>query len=286
MRLVEVSRRPWPELATELEGRLSDHLWLDFASGGSPGFIGVRVLDPERQLVAYAQISQTAGGAELELVGADPTAAQDAAATALDAYAADGGGAVTWWVDDPEPATLAWAAERGLVAGRALHEMRRPLPHERRAAIHTRAFVPGSDDDAWLAVNNRAFADHPEQGGWTRATLATRLSADWFDADGFRLHEVDGELAGFCWTKIHPATDTDPELGEIYVIAADPAFAGRGLGTELTLAGLDSLSDRGVRTADLYVDGGNAAARTLYERLGFTVHRTRTALGGHVGAHL
>lgn len=287
MRLVEVSRHPWPELAELLEGHLSDHLWLDFVNGGSAGFVGVRIVDEDRTMAAYAQISRAAGGAELELLGDDRRVALDAAETALDAYAADGGGPLTWWVDDPDPGIRAWAEQYGLTTGRELHEMRRPLPHERHSAIATRAFVPGADDPAFLGVNNRAFAGHPEQGGWTHDTLASRLAAEWFDPDGFRLHEVaEGTsltLAGFCWTKIHPATDTEPELGEIYVIAADPAFTGRGLGTELTLAGLDSLSARGVTTADLYVDGANAAARSLYERLGFHIHRTRTALTGTIG---
>ena len=89
-------------------------------------------------------------------------------------------------------------------------------------------------------------------------------------------------LAGFCWTKIHPPTDTDPELGEIYVIGVDPDFHGTGLGKQLTLAGLDSISDRGVTTADLYVDAGNAPAKGLYDRLGFHIHRTRTAFTGDV----
>jgi mycothiol synthase len=161
-----------------------------------------------------------------------------------------------------------------------LHEMRRPLPHPDRSAVTTRAFVPGVDDAAWLAVNNRAFADHGEQGGWTDATLALRIAEPWFDADGFRLHEVDGQLVGFCWTKVH--ADTDPPLGEIYAIAVDPDAHGRGLGRELTLAGLDSLTDRGIRHANLYVDAGNAPAVRLYERLGFTVHRTRSAYSGRL----
>lgn len=288
MRLVEVFRTPGAttvaDLRRQLAGRgLSDHLWLDLVGGGDPGFVAVRVAAEGERMLAYAQVSAASGGAELEVLGDDPAAVRDAAATALDAFAADGGGELTWWVDDPSTEVRDLAAGVGLAPLRALHEMRRPLPHERHADIATRAFRPGTaDEDAWLAVNNRAFAGHPEQGGWTRATLASRIAADWFDADGFRLHEVDGALLGFCWTKVHPATDREPELGEIYVIAADPETAPRGLGTQLTLAGLDWLSARGIATADLYVDAANASAMALYERLGFGVHRTRTAFHGHV----
>lgn len=289
MRLVEVSRKPFPVLAGFVGGRISDHLWLDLANGGSPGFVAVRVVAAGGLTVAYAQISAATGGSELEVIGDDRRAELDAAETALDAFATDGGGHLTWWVDDPDPTTHDLAARAGLGAARALHEMRRPLPHEQRSEIVTRAFRPGtSDEQAWLTVNNRAFAGHAEQGGWTRATLAQRIAADWFDPAGFRLYEVaEGStrtLAGFCWTKVHPPTGGDPELGEIYVIAADPAFHGRGLGKQLTLAGLDSLSDRGVRTADLYVDAANTPAFDLYQRLGFHIHRTRTAFTGHVAA--
>jgi mycothiol synthase len=139
--------------------------------------------------------------------------------------------------------------------------------------VDVRPFVPGRDDDAWLAVNNRAFAGHPEQGGWVESTLARRLAEPWFDPKGFLLaFDADG-LAGFCWTKIHAATDGDPELGEIFVIGVDPSRAGAGLGRALVVAGLRSLAERGLRTGMLFVDGDNGAALRLYESLGFTTHR-------------
>ena len=109
-----------------------------------------------------------------------------------------------------------------------------------------------------------------EQGGWTIETLRRREAEPWFDPAGFRLHEREGRLAAFCWTKIH--SDTEPPMGEIYVIAVDPAFHGHGLGKALTIAGLEFLAAKGLTTGMLHVDAGNTTAMSLYERLGFTVH--------------
>ncbi len=118
--------------------------------------------------------------------------------------------------------------------------------------VVTRAFVPGSADEAaWLDINNRAFAGHPDQADFTLERLHGLLAEPWFDADGFRLHERDGRLAAFCWTKVHPPTADDPELGEIFVIGVDPDFQGLGLGRALTEAGLAlaRLARRGHRHA-------------------------------------
>jgi mycothiol synthase len=149
-------------------------------------------------------------------------------------------------------------------------------PHfDRAAGLSVRAFRPGEDDAAWLELNAKAFAHHPEQGSWTARDLAERLAEPWFDPAGFLLLEHDGALVGFHWTKVHPAGEYGPgPVGEVYVLGVDPAAHGQGFGRLLTVAGLRHLAQSGLETIVLYTDADNTAAVRLYESLGF---HTRTA---------
>jgi mycothiol synthase len=264
---------------------LSDQQRLDLARGGGAGFAAVVARDEDKP-VGLAVISQGNQSSTIELV-IDPAERADVAsvgadllAAALDAVCSDVGGAVHWWVFQPGAEHDELATRFGLTVGRELLQMRRPLPTGLPFDVATRPFVPDVDDAAWVEVNNRAFAAHPEQGGWTVETLRRRRAEPWFDPDGFLLHERDGRLAGFCWTKLH--SELDPPVGEIYVVGVDPDFQGLGLGRQLTLAGLDWIHRRGMDTGMLYVDAANIAARTMYEHLGFTVSRTDRAYTGTV----
>jgi mycothiol synthase len=165
------------------------------------------------------------------------------------------------------------AGANGFRLQRELLRMGRPLPIGQSWDLAVRPFVVGEDEEPWLVVNNRAFTWHPDQSGWDLDTLRQREAEPWFDPDGFLLHEREGRLAGFCWTKVH--ADERPPLGEIYVIAVDPDFHGRGLGRTLVLAGLDWLAGHGLRDAILYVEADNASAVALYEKLGFTTTESR-----------
>jgi mycothiol synthase len=273
--------------AEEADGHapLSDQQRLDLEAGGSDGFAAV-VATEERTPVGLAVVSQGNQSSTIEVV-IDPSHRAEGAAVgadlltaAFDVIRSDGGGEVHWWVFEPGSEHDELARRFGLRVGRELLQMRRPLPTGLPFDVATRAFVPDVDDAAWVEVNNRAFASHPEQGGWTVETLRRRRAEPWFDPAGFLLHERDGRLAAFCWTKLH--TDADPPLGEIYVVGVDPDFQGLGLGRQLTLAGLDSIARRGVETGMLYVDAANTPARTMYEHLEFTVYRTDRAYTGTV----
>jgi len=136
--------------------------------------------------------------------------------------------------------------------------------------VSLRAFVPGQDEDAWLAANRAAFSHHPEQGSMTRADLEARKAEDWFDPAGFLLAVNDaGELLGFHWTKVHPRQGPHPAIGEVYVVGVTPEAQGMGLGKALTVAGIRYLQDKDLHAVMLYVDADNRAAVSLYQKLGF-----------------
>ncbi|MFI6849832.1 mycothiol synthase [Kitasatospora sp. NBC_00085] len=188
---------------------------------------------------------------------------------------------VDFWVHGGHPAARHLAERYGAELVRELRQMRRTGPQTEEVAlpdgVELRTFRPGVDDAEWLRLNALAFAHHPEQGAWTQRDLADRLAEPWFDPAGFFLATREGKVVGFHWTKVHPATATEPALGEVYVVGVDPAEQGSGLGRALTAAGLRHLTgggpgERGLATVLLYVDADNPAAVRVYERLGFIIH--------------
>ena len=173
-------------------------------------------------------------------------------------------------------------APRGFTRARVLLQMRRELdgvdPDPRPALpadVSVRPFRPGRDEAAWLGVNARAFASHPEQGRMTAEDLRLREQEAWFDPAGFLLAwrgdpDAGGELLGFHWTKVHPPGDAGPEaVGEVYVLGVDPGAQGLSLGRALTDLGLAHLRGRGLGEVLLYVEEDNLPAVRLYEGRGF-----------------
>jgi len=286
--IAEVSELLQDVLVADGHRPLGEHKWLDLVHGGRKGFAGFVAREAlHGPLVGYAQLSRghDTWGVEVVVRPDHRTPDTEVGTSLLDAALHEirrqGGGHVHLWVPKPTPHSDAMADSCHLTRGRDLYQMRRALPvDDARSSVPTRAFEPGVDEAAWLEVNNRAFAAHPEQGGWTLDTILEREAEAWFDPGGLLLHERDGRLAASCWTKVH--RDTQPPLGEIYVISVDPDFQNLGLGRELVLAGLEHLSSLGLGVGMLYVDADNDPAVHLYRALGFTVDHTDRAYVGDV----
>ena len=289
---LEVSHAPSPALVEELDGllrRIGDgpgtlsegrRRALGRAAAGDPsvGFVAVTARHGGNgSLVGYALVDHEGdpSSSSMERVTDGGSSVADGLLrTAMAAVAAAGGGRLRLWVTSPTPDDDARAEASGFAVERDLLQLRCPLPlpppADGEVTVATRPFRVGVDEDAWIEANNRAFAGHPEQGAWDRATLHAREQEPWFDPEGFRVLDVRGRLVGSCWTKRHGGTR--PPMGEIYVISVDPRFHGKGWGRALTRAGLEWLASRSLTVGMLYVDGANTAAVSLYRSMGFTTH--------------
>jgi mycothiol synthase len=293
--------------ATAADGTppLSEHVLLHLPRGGDAEVRNLLVRDDDGGVLAYAHLDVTDAveGSSAELVVAPAARGRGlgrALAHALLEQSPDG--RLRLWAHGDSPAAAALAAALGFARSRVLLQMRRslaaPLPEVALPdGVRLRTFRPGEDEQAWTEINNRAFADHPDQGGWAVDEVRIREREPWFDPAGFFLAErdVDGarRLVGFHWTKVHGGHRADephehdgqahehdhahhdhPPIGEVYIVGVDPSEQGRGLGPALTLVGLHSLRERGLSDVLLYVDESNTAAGKTYTRLGFERHAT------------
>lgn len=232
------------------------------------------------RLVGYAQVRADGAGRVAELV-VDPDHRRRGVGTCLlrtaRSVGAPGDGPLEVWAHGDLPAARALLAAAGARPVRELWLMGRdvaglPAPPPPPPGVRLRPFRVGADEAAWLAVNARAFADHPEQGRTTLADLLVREDEPWFDADGLILAEADdGTLLGSVWTKVQGS-----DVGEIYVLGVDPAAQGMGLGRVLTGAGLGYLAGRGAPRVVLFVESDNDAALATYRAAGFVREAVHT----------
>jgi mycothiol synthase len=261
------------------------HLGVDDAD-----FTHVVVRGPAGDAVGYLQVDRSGDVASAELVVAPAhrragtgslllrTAERDARLPDRSGAPGQRGKPLRIWAHGDLLAARAFAAARGYASARELLLLARPLtgadtpaPPSAVDGVTLRTFRPGDDDAAWVALNARAFADHPEQGRLTVDDLHQRMAEPWFDPAGLWLaHDAAGTLVGSIWTKVPTGQPADAVDGEIYAVGVDPDAQGRGLGGLLTAVGLHHLATVGAARAVLYVEGDNTAALATYARAGFT----------------
>lgn len=132
-----------------------------------------------------------------------------------------------------------------------------------------RTFDPAKDKDRWLALNNKIFINHPDQGNWHMQDLENRMAENWFDPAGFFLAVKGEEITGFVWTKIHQDYVNQEPVGELYVVGVDPDHAHQGIGRAVSVAAMNYLVAKGLKLSMLYVDADNEKGLGLYTSLGF-----------------
>lgn len=184
------------------------------------------------------------------------------------------------WAHGLNTGASALASSCGFAQVRTLWQMRRSLispiaKPEFPSGLTIERFDLDKHLNYWLLANKAAFANHPEQGGWTESSLKMRMNEEWFENEGFQVVLQGEEIIGFVWTKID-STNRAAKLGEIYIVGVIPNWQNQGLGKALTLTALTHLRNQNLSSALLYVDESNQSAINLYEELGFSHWDTDT----------
>jgi len=264
---------------------IAEHILLHLRHGGDKSDSHL-LIENSRQVIGYAHIDQTdlVAGPSVELVVAPDHRASDIGEKLLSEAIKICGNKIRLWVHGQQAATHTLATSHNFEKIRTVLQMSRSLAEIQQLPvidpkISIRSFLPAIDNQPWLELNNLVFKDHPEQGGWGVSDLNHRVNEEWFDEKGFFIAERDNQMIGFTWTKIHGAHSHDhggnesahahPAIGEIYITAISPSFAGGGIGKALTITALNYLKYQGLADVILYVDAENQSAINLYQSLGF-----------------
>ena len=271
--------------ATDKDGvpPVAEHVLLHLRHGGDKADLHL-LAEESGEVFGYAHLDLTDAveGPSAEIVVAPAHRGKGIGNQLIEKVKELSGSKLRLWSHGDLPGAKNLAIRNGFTHSRTVIQMRRsltdPIP-DPDGKIAIRNFLPGLDNQGWLLLNNAAFQGHPEQSNWSERDLEVRTKESWFDHRGFLIAEIEGELAGFCWTKIHgghshshsseeEVHDHDP-IGEIYIMGVNPKFQGRGIGRAVTIAGLKHLRYEGIFSAMLYVDEKNESAIKLYTSLGF-----------------
>ena len=141
-----------------------------------------------------------------------------------------------------------------------------PADHDAIVALSLRAWTPvfGSIGDVLgeelsTLLHGEDWSVH--QAREVRETLGDASQQVW-------VAEAGAGIAGFAAAAVF---DAQRKLGELSMLAVDPAAQGRGVGRALVEQAASWLREQGMRVAMVETggDAGHAAARRLYQREGF-----------------
>lgn len=276
------------------------------------------VAQAQRDLTVFTRAGEPVavgviGQGEVDLVVDPPARGKGIGSAALTALISNTATPLLAWAHGENPEARALLTNRGFRPVRSLYRMaldpaRLPsdtgpfdVPLPEGFALRTFDESNPADAKAWVAVNARAFASHPEQGKITLEDFALMRQEAWFNPDDLFLltDTTTGKTAGYTWVKTvrdtngappeaehgdtQPAEaehgDMQPAEAELYAIGVDPAYAGSGIGRALLQVTLARMGEHDPHRVTLYVDGDNTRAVRMYEMNGFVIDTQSTQFG-------
>lgn len=134
-------------------------------------------------------------------------------------------------------------------------------------SLKIREFVQGQDEGVLASVMNRAFKGFEDFRSVTSEDIMMNEKAPNFVGSRIFIAEVDGEPVGM--VRAHVDKTRVEKKGFIRMLGVAPEFRRRGVGRALAEKGVESLKERGMKTAEAEAVIGQPGAIELWKSLGF-----------------
>lgn len=132
--------------------------------------------------------------------------------------------------------------------------------------LHMRRFVQGTDEPAWVDVQNAASKDDEFWRAITVDEFLLEQERPGFDFDGRFIAELEGRPVGV----VHANVDRARTDGQGFIrFGVSPEFRGRGIERQLITTALEELNARGMTTAQAGTESAKEDHVRLFEGLGF-----------------
>ena len=175
------------------------------------------------------------------------------------------------WVAGSNATARELLTRAGYVHARSYWRMVRSLkdapdPPDPPAGFALRAVDPVHDVPGIHAIDSASFASTPDYVPETLAEFVEHLEAHDFDAELSRVATADERIVGF----LLAGRRSEEGVGWVHILAVDPGYQDRGIGTALLRSAFAAYAEAGLREARLGVASYNARGLHVYERVGMT----------------
>ena len=138
---------------------------------------------------------------------------------------------------------------------------------EEKPLLTIRSFRKGFDEEVYVSIYNAAFGDYDDIRSMTLEEMEKVEKSPTFDVDGFFIAEWNGETAGM----VHAYVDKfrEERKGFIQSLGVLPKFRQKGIARKLVRKAIDSLKQRGMKTAEAWAQSDREGCEHLYESFGF-----------------
>jgi mycothiol synthase len=142
--------------------------------------------------------------------------------------------------------------------------------------LRIRPFVKGCDEAAFVRIYNAAFSDYDDIRNMTLEEMKKLEASPSFDDRGMFIAEWNGEPVGAVDAYIDKMREE--EKGFIQSLGVIPSLRRMGIGMELVERALESLRQRGMKTAEAWAQTGREGCMRVYRSFGFKEARTNSMM--------